>query len=106
VILELLSHDRIKLDFKKVKQSHNTPMKVQGEERMYSFYSFTTLALDGGEFSASFPGCALLLGGKGLVPIGQEAGWATESRGKISCLCWGSNLDRKVVQSVARHYTD
>jgi hypothetical protein len=25
---------------------------------------------------------------------------------KSSCLCRGSNLDRPVVQSVARHYTD
>jgi hypothetical protein len=43
------------------------------------------------------------------VPIVQEAGWApepvwTEARGKIPCR--GSNLDRPVVQSVARHYTD
>jgi len=38
----------------KVKQSHNTFMEEQGEWR-YSSYSFTTSALDGGEWSA--PGC-------------------------------------------------
>jgi hypothetical protein len=31
-----------------VKQSHNTAMEAQ-EERMYSSYSFTTWAIDGGE---------------------------------------------------------
>jgi hypothetical protein len=55
---------------------------------------------------------ALLPPGKGPpVPIVQEAGWApepvwTQVRGKILCLCRGSNLDRPVVQPVARHYTD
>jgi hypothetical protein len=51
--------------------------------------------------------------GKGLpVPIGQEAVWTTEQvwtqrlEEKSFRLCWGSNLDRPVVQSVARHYTD
>jgi hypothetical protein len=52
---------------------------------------------------------AALYPGKGPpVPIVQEAGWApepvwTEARGKILS---GSNLDRPVVQPVARHYTD
>jgi hypothetical protein len=36
--------------------------------------------------------------------LGSRAG--LEIRGKILCLCWGSNLDNPVVQSVARHYTD
>jgi hypothetical protein len=46
------------------------------------------------------------------LPIGQEAGWAPEPvwtqrlEEKSSCLCRRSNLDRPVVQSVARHYTD
>jgi hypothetical protein len=45
------------------------------------------------------------------VPIAQEAGWATvgldtEARGKSFFLCRGSNLDRLVVQSVARQYAD
>jgi hypothetical protein len=57
--------------------------------RMYSPYSFSTSALDGGEWSASRTGSALPPG-KGLpVPIGQEVGWAPqpvwtqEARGKI-----------------------
>jgi hypothetical protein len=46
------------------------------------------------------------------VPIVQEAGWAPDPvwtqrlEGKSFRLCRGSNLDRPVVQSVARHYTD
>jgi hypothetical protein len=43
-----------------------------GEE--YSSYSFTTSALDGGEWSASCPGRALPTGLGPLVPIGQEDG--------------------------------
>jgi hypothetical protein len=37
--------------------------------------------------------------------VGPRACLDTESRGKILCLCRGSNLDCLVVQSVARHYT-
>jgi hypothetical protein len=86
-------------------------MEALGGERGYSSYSFTTSALDGGEWSASHPGRALLPGKGPPVLIVQEAGWAsagldTEARGKILCLCRGSNLDRPVVQSVAAHYTD
>jgi hypothetical protein len=45
---------------------------------MYSSYSLTTSALEGGELSAPRPGRALEPG-KGLpVPIVQEAGWASE----------------------------
>jgi hypothetical protein len=46
------------------------------------------------------------------VPIVQEAGWAPEPvwtqrlEEKSFRLCWGSNLDRPVVQPVARHYID
>jgi hypothetical protein len=47
-------------------------------ERRYSSYSFTTLALDGGEWSASRPGRALPPGKGLLVPILQEAGWSPE----------------------------
>jgi hypothetical protein len=49
---------------------------------------------------------------KDPVPIVQEAGWASEVvctqrlEGKSFCLCRGSNLDRPVVLSVVRHYTD
>jgi hypothetical protein len=38
--------------------------------------------------------------------VGPRAGLDAEARGKILCPCRGSNLDRPVVQSVARHYTD
>jgi hypothetical protein len=38
--------------------------------------------------------------------VSSRAGLDTEARGKILCPCRESNLDRPVVQSVARHYTD
>jgi hypothetical protein len=43
-------------------------------EKRYSSYSFTTLALNGGEWSASHPLGTLPLGKGPPVPIGQEAG--------------------------------
>jgi branched-subunit amino acid ABC-type transport system permease component len=79
--------------------------------RRYSPYSFLTLALDEGEWSVSYPSCALPQQ-KGLaVLIGLEAGWASklfwmqrlQTRRKILCPCWGSTL---IVQSIVRHYTD
>jgi len=45
---------------------------------MYISYSFTTSALDGGEWPALRPGRALLPGKGPQVPIGQEARWAPE----------------------------
>jgi hypothetical protein len=80
--------------------------------RMYNSYSFTTSALDGGEWSASRPGRALPPGKGPLVPIVQEAGWAPEPvwtqrlEEKSFRLYRGSNLDRPFVQPVAKHYTD
>jgi hypothetical protein len=80
-------------------------------KRRYSSYSFTTSALDGGEWSASHPGRALPLEKGPPVPIVQEAGWAPEPvwtqrlQKKILCPCRGSNPDRPVVQPVVRHYT-
>jgi hypothetical protein len=47
-------------------------------KRRYSSYSFSTSALDGGEWSASRPGRALALGKGHPVPIVQEAGLAPE----------------------------
>jgi hypothetical protein len=38
--------------------------------------------------------------------VGPRAGLDTEDRGKILCLCRGSNPDCPVVQPVVRHYTD
>jgi hypothetical protein len=72
----------------------------------------THSALNGGEWSASRPGRALAPAKGPPVPIEQEAGWAPEPvwtqklQEKFFHLCRGSNLDRPVVQPVARHYTD
>jgi hypothetical protein len=71
----------------KVKQSLYTPWRRLGE-RMYSSYSFTTSALDGGEWSASRPGRALPPGKGPPVPIVQEAGWAPEP-------VWTQRLEEK-----------
>jgi hypothetical protein len=64
-----------------------------------------------GEWSASRPGRALPPG-KGPPSthftedwVGSIAGLDTEARGKTLCPCRGSNLDRPVVQPVARHST-
>jgi hypothetical protein len=47
-------------------------------EMSYSSNSFMTSALDGGEWSASRTGRALPQGKGHAVPIGEEAGWASE----------------------------
>jgi hypothetical protein len=73
----------------KVKQSRYTPWRLLVERR-YSSYSFSTLALDGGEWSASRPGRAFTPGER--TPgthwtggwVGSRAGLDTEARGKIS----------------------
>jgi hypothetical protein len=77
------------------------------EERRYSSYSFTS-ALDGDEWSASRPGRALPPEKGPPVPAVQEAGWApdpvwTQRLQEKSFRL--SNLDRSVVQPLARHYT-
>jgi hypothetical protein len=92
----------------KVKQSRYTPWRRLGGEE-YSSYSFTTSALDGGEWSASRL-CRALPPEKGSpVPIVQEAGCAPEP-------VWTKRLEEKsfapagdrtpIVQPVVRHYTD
>jgi hypothetical protein len=53
-------------------------MKALWGERRYSSYSFTTSALDRGEWSASRPGRAFTPGERTPVPTVQEAGWAPE----------------------------
>jgi hypothetical protein len=91
------------------KLSHFTPLWRLGS---YSSYSFSTSALDGGEWSASRPGRALAPGKGPRAPIVQEAGWALEPvwtqriEEKSFRICRGSNLDRPFAQPVARHFTD
>jgi hypothetical protein len=77
---------------------------------MYSSYLFKTSALDGvsGQRHALV---ALYPRGKDHPRthctgdwVGPRAGLDTEE--KSFCLCRGSKLDRPVVQSVVRHYTD
>jgi hypothetical protein len=80
-------------------------------ERSYSSYSFTTSALGEGEWSASRPGRSLPPGKGPLVLIGQGLGGPQSRSGhrleeKSFRLSQGSNLDRPVVRSVVRHYTD
>jgi hypothetical protein len=55
---------------------------------MYSSYSFITPVLDGGEWSASRPRRVLPPGKGPPVPIGQEAGWASEP-------VWTQRLEEK-----------
>jgi hypothetical protein len=86
-------------------------MEALGGERRYSSYSFSTSALDGGEWSASRPGRAFTFGER--APgihctggwVGPRAGLDTEVRGKILCPSRGSNPNGPVVQPVVRHYT-
>jgi hypothetical protein len=68
-------------------------------------------AIDGVERSALRPSRALAPGKGPPVPIGQEAEWApepvwTQRLEEKSSLPSPVKLDRQVVQSVARHYTD
>jgi hypothetical protein len=80
-------------------------------ERRYSSYSFTTTALDEGEWSASRPGRAFTPGER--TPgthctggwVGPRADLDTEDRGKNFCPHRKSNPNRPVVQPVVRHYT-
>jgi hypothetical protein len=82
-----------------------------GAWERYSSYSFSITALDGGEWSASRPGRALAPRKGPTVPTVQEAGWAPEPvwtqrlEEKSFCLCRRSNLDRPVVQPVARQHS-
>jgi hypothetical protein len=94
----------------KLKLSHYMPLRCLGGEE-YSSYSFSTSALDGGEWSA-LPWPRFNPGKERPVRIVQEAGWTPDlvwTQGleeKSFRLCRGSNLDLPVVQPVARHYTD
>jgi hypothetical protein len=94
--------------------SHYTPRRRLGGEE-YSFYSFSTSVLDwggGGEWSALRPDRPQAPGKQPPLPIVQEAGlfpelvWTQRLEEKSFRLCRRSNLDRPVIQPVARHYTD
>jgi hypothetical protein len=64
-----------------------------------------------GEWSSHLS-CTLVPGKRLPVPTVQEARWAPESvwtqrlEEKSFHLCWGSNIDRPVIQPIARQYTD
>jgi hypothetical protein len=62
----------------KISSSSTTRHEGAWAERRYNSYSFSTSALDGGEWSASNPGRPLVPGKGPPVPIVQEAGWAPE----------------------------
>jgi hypothetical protein len=85
------------------------PWKRLGER--YSSYSFSTSALDGGWVVSVTPRPRFSPGKKTPVThytggwVGPTASPDTKAREKSFCLCQGSNLDRQVVQPVARHYT-
>jgi hypothetical protein len=59
---------------------------------MYSSYSFTTSAIDGGEWSASRPGLTLYPVKRPQVLIGQEAVWTPEA-------VWTQRLEEKFFAS-------
>jgi hypothetical protein len=71
-------------------------------ERRYSSYTYLTSALEGGEWSASRPGRALPPGKEPPGThctggwVGPTAGMDAGVRGKILCLCRGSNPGRPV----------
>jgi hypothetical protein len=69
------------------KQSRYTPWR-RSEGEQYISYSFTTSALDGGEWSASCPGRAFTPGERTPVPIVQESGWVPEP-------VWTQRLEEK-----------
>jgi hypothetical protein len=85
------------------KQSHYTPWWRRGKGGIAPTRSWPGTRW--GEWSASCPGSALppgthCAGGR----VGPRAGLDIEVRGKSSCFCRGSNLNRPVVQSAVRHY--
>jgi hypothetical protein len=84
------------------------PCRCRGVRKYYS-YLFLTSALDGGEWSASRPSLAFPPGKRHPVPIGYEAGWATElvRTHKLEKKSFASAGDQTpVVESVVRHCTD
>jgi hypothetical protein len=82
------------------KNQSSTTTRHEGawEERSYSSYSFSTSALDRGEWSASRPGRPVEQGKGSPVPIVQEAGWAPEP-------VWEQRLTLGLLDNVA-HYVE
>jgi hypothetical protein len=80
-------------------------------ELMYSSYSYLTSATRWRWVVSVTPRPRFTPGKGPPVPIGWEAGWASEPvwtqrlEEKSLCPCRGSNLDRPIVQPVVRHYT-
>jgi hypothetical protein len=75
----------------------------------YTSCSFSTSALDGGEWSASRPRQRFTRGKEHPVPIGKEAGWAPELiwTQRLQETSFASAGDRtSVTRFVVRHYTD
>jgi hypothetical protein len=76
------------------------PLRGRGD----GSYSFTTSALDTGEWLASRPGRALTPGKGPPVPVVQEAGWALEP-------VWTQRLEEKYLAyagnrtSIAQSYS-
>jgi hypothetical protein len=79
-----------------IKLSHYRYASDKGDIR-YSSYSFLTSVLDGGEWSVSCPGCTGMIPGTHWIGgwVSLRASLDTEARGKILCLCQGSNLITK-----------
>jgi hypothetical protein len=97
--------NRIRSRIQTVKKGKVVPLRSTEAhlgDRRYSSYSFLTSALEGGEWSASRPGRTLPPGKEPPGThctggwVGPRAGLDAEVRGKILCLCRGSNPGRPV----------
>jgi hypothetical protein len=77
-------------------------IEVHLGDRRYSSYSFLTLALEGGEWSASRPGRAFPPGERAPSThfiggwVGPRASLDAEARRKFLCPCWGLHPGRPV----------
>jgi hypothetical protein len=89
ILYEIASNERLKLDGKKVNQSHNTPMEAKRREMMYSSYSFTTSALDGVSGQRHSPAALYSRHPSDRSLGGPRAGLDTEVRGEILLLLPG-----------------
>jgi hypothetical protein len=93
------------------KQSHSIPMEEQRGEEVYLLLILDLGTTWGWVGSVTpqprFPPWERTPGTHWTGGwVGPRAGLDTEVRGKILCLCRGSNLNRADVQCVARQYTD